>query len=42
MILQALNDYYERKEKDLPPFGFEEKGIPFIIVIDESGVFLNL
>ncbi len=42
MILQALNDYYERKEKDLPPFGFEEKGIPFIIVIDESGVFINL
>ncbi|MCB0639240.1 MAG: type I-C CRISPR-associated protein Cas8c/Csd1, partial [Lewinella sp.] len=42
MILQALNDYYDRKEKDLPPFGFEEKAIPFIIVIDESGKFINL
>lgn len=42
MILQALNDYYDRKEKDLPPFGFEEKAIPFIIVIDEAGKFINL
>lgn len=42
MILQALNDYYDRKAKKLPPFGFEEKAIPFIIVIDESGKFINL
>lgn len=42
MILQALNEYYNRKEKDLPPFGFEEKSIPFIIVINESGKFVNL
>ena len=42
MILQALNDYYDRKEQDLPPFGFEEKAIPFIIVVDESGKFINL
>lgn len=42
MILHALNDYYNRKEKDLPPFGFEEKGIPYIIVINESGMFVNL
>lgn len=42
MILQALNDYYDRKESDLPPLGFEEKAIPFIIVIDESGAFINL
>lgn len=42
MILQALNQYYDRKEQDLPPFGFEEKEIPFIIVIDERGKFINL
>jgi len=42
MILQALCDYYDRKENDLPPFGFEEKAIPFIIVINEKGQFINL
>lgn len=42
MILQALNEYYDRKSQDLPPFGFEEKAIPFIIIIDESGKFINL
>jgi len=42
MILQALNDYYERKAHALPPFGFEEREIPFIIVIDEAGNFINL
>lgn len=42
MILQALCDYYDRKAKDLPPFGFEEKAIPFIIVIDSEGRFINL
>lgn len=42
MILQALCDYYDRKKDDLPPFGFEEKNIPFIIVIDEKGTFVNL
>ncbi|WP_317930738.1 type I-C CRISPR-associated protein Cas8c/Csd1 [Halioxenophilus sp. WMMB6] len=42
MILQALNDYYDRKKADLPQFGFEEKSIPFIIVIDEEGKFVNL
>lgn len=42
MILQALNDYYDRKQQDLPPFGFEEKAIPYIIVINESGQFINL
>ena len=33
MILQALCEYYQRKESDnqerLSPFGFEEKEIPF-------------
>lgn len=42
MILQALCDYYERKKQDLPPFGFEEKEIPFIIVIDQQGKFILL
>lgn len=42
MILQALCDYYERKKDDLPPFGFEEKAIPFIIIIDNNGKFIQL
>jgi len=42
MILQALCEYYHRKEDELPAFGFEEKGIPFVIVIDETGKFINL
>lgn len=42
MILQALCEYYDRKESDLPPFGFEEKAIPFIVVINENGQFIHL
>lgn len=42
MILQALCDYYHRQQDELPPFGFEEKAIPFVIVIDEDGLFVNL
>jgi CRISPR-associated protein Csd1 len=48
MILQALHDYYRRKQcsddpKDrLPAFGLEEKEIPFIIEIDNEGRFVNL
>ncbi len=42
MILQALCDYYDRKEDLLPPFGFEEKAIPFIIIINELGHFIQL
>lgn len=46
MILQALYDYYQRKAADLDsniaPRGFERKGIPFIIVIDKEGNFINL
>jgi CRISPR-associated protein Csd1 len=39
MILQALNDYYERKSetRELAPEGFERKDIPFVIVLDEHG-----
>jgi CRISPR-associated protein Csd1 len=44
MILQALSEYYQRKSADpqtaLAPYGFEEKLIPFLIVIDNDGKFL--
>ncbi len=42
MILQALCEYYHRKKDELPAFGFEEKGIPYTIVIDSNGRFINL
>ncbi|MDH5730625.1 MAG: type I-C CRISPR-associated protein Cas8c/Csd1, partial [Gammaproteobacteria bacterium] len=29
-------------EEELPPFGFEEKEIPFVIVLDEEGRFIQL
>jgi CRISPR-associated protein Csd1 len=41
MILQALYDYYQRKG-DLAPQGYEWKEIPFLIVIDDKGNFVNL
>src|SRR4030042_7187894 len=40
MILQALHEYYQKKE--LPPEGFQKKEIPFLIVISQEGLFLNL
>jgi len=46
MILQALYNYYQRKAADpdsnIAPRGFERKDIPFIIVIDKEGSFINL
>ena len=42
MILQALNDYYHRKQEDLPPFGFERKEIPFLILLGQDGHFKEL
>jgi CRISPR-associated protein Csd1 len=42
MILHALCDYYDRKEADLPPYGFEEKAIPYIIIINKEGEFIQL
>ena len=48
MILQALYDYYQRKcssedsESRLPMAGFEKKEIPFVIVLDRVGNFVNL
>ena len=46
MILQALCDYYQRKQDDpedaLPPFGFEWKEIPFVIEIDADGRLVQI
>ncbi|WP_025917351.1 type I-C CRISPR-associated protein Cas8c/Csd1 [Herminiimonas sp. CN] len=48
MILQALNDYYQRRQRSpnpqdrLPAFGLEEKEIPFVIEIDSVGRLVNL
>ncbi len=48
MILQELVAYYQRKNKSadsknhLPPFGFEQKEIPFVIQIDHDGRVLQL
>jgi CRISPR-associated protein Csd1 len=46
MILQALYDYYQRKAADpeshIAQRGFEWKEIPFIIVINFDGKFINL
>lgn len=43
MILQALNDYYHRRQtapdptRRLPAFGLELKEIPYILELDASG-----
>jgi CRISPR-associated protein Csd1 len=46
MILKALADYYERMlanpEMDVAPPGFEKKAIPFLIVINSQGSFVNI
>ncbi len=46
MILQALYDYYQRKAADpesgIAPMGLELKEIPFLIVIDNKGQFVDL
>ncbi|MCU7862278.1 MAG: type I-C CRISPR-associated protein Cas8c/Csd1, partial [Candidatus Thiodiazotropha sp. (ex Lucinoma kastoroae)] len=46
MILQALNNYYERKAADpesgIAPMGFEYKEIPFILVLDDVGTLVNI
>nr|BEL01490.1 type I-C CRISPR-associated protein Cas8c/Csd1 [Dehalococcoides mccartyi] len=45
MILQALTAYYHRlvaEGADIAPEGFERKKIPFLIVIDEDGTFIDL
>ena len=46
MILQALADYYERKRAadpgGTPEWGFEQREIPFVIVLSKEGEFLNI
>ncbi len=46
MILKSLADYYQRLldslDTDIPIFGFEKKGIPYIIIIDEEGNFVSI
>ncbi len=46
MILQALNEYYQRKtrlpDSNLAPPGFEYKAIPFLIVLTADGNFAGL
>nr|MBA4159639.1 type I-C CRISPR-associated protein Cas8c/Csd1 [Gemmatimonadota bacterium] len=46
MILQALAEYYDRttREEDtaLSPPGFERKEIPFVVVLDSKGNFMDL
>ena len=46
MILQALNEYYQRKtqlpDSNLAPPGFEHKPIPFLIVLTVDGDFAGL
>lgn len=46
MILQALKDYYDRKAADpesgIAPLGLELKPIPFLIVINLDGTFIEL
>ncbi|KAB2927900.1 MAG: type I-C CRISPR-associated protein Cas8c/Csd1 [Candidatus Contendobacter sp.] len=42
MILQALCDYYRRQQEELPPPGFERKAIPFVIVLDRDGRFVDI
>lgn len=46
MILQALNEYYQRKNRlpdsNLAPPGFEYKAIPFLIVLTADGNFVGL
>ena len=46
MILQALKEYYDRKaadpESEIAPDGFERKALPFLIVINKDGKFINL
>ncbi|WP_144822668.1 type I-C CRISPR-associated protein Cas8c/Csd1 [Marinobacter piscensis] len=45
MILQALCEYYDRRQaagNPLPPLGFQEKEIPFVIVLSPDGKFVQL
>ena len=46
MILQALQEYYDRKAADpasgIAPLGWEWKRIPFLVVFEANGTFIRL
>ncbi len=46
MILQSLYNYYQRKsalgDNQVAPLGFEWVAIPFIIIIDKDGKFIDI
>lgn len=44
MILKALYDYYQRKSNlgEIAPLGFEDKAIPFLVVINSDGKLVSL
>ena len=45
MILQRLSKYYERLQNegaDVPVFGFQRKELPFIVVLERDGSFMQL
>jgi CRISPR-associated protein Csd1 len=46
MILQALKGYYDRKAADpdsgIAPEGWEWKEIPFVVVLDNQGKFIQI
>ena len=46
MILQALKEYYDRKAADpdsgIAPEGFENKAVPYVIVLDKSGNLVTI
>ena len=41
MILQALNDYYQRAE-NMPREGWVRRGVDYILVLDEQGQCINI
>lgn len=43
MILQRLNQYYERKlaEEDIAPPGYEYREIPYLIILTNKGAFVR-
>ena len=46
MILQALQDYYQRKldesDPEISPYGFQQQAIAFIIEIDNNGKLIQI
>jgi CRISPR-associated protein Csd1 len=46
MILQRLDEYYERlhreRPKEIPRFGFQKKELPFIVEFDREGIFVQI